>query len=67
MKSARVTFIHIIFGGFVSQQYLPDAICDHVYYTPSANGAEKNINVPPPFIPKRLKKDKTKEKPDDNR
>lgn len=31
------------FGGYVSQQYLPDEIKDHVYYRPSQNGAEKNI------------------------
>ncbi|MBQ7579094.1 MAG: replication-associated recombination protein A [Clostridia bacterium] len=56
------------FGGFVSQQYLPDAICDHVYYEPSKNGAEKNINVPPPFVPKKLKKEvRNKEKTNDNR
>lgn len=34
------------YGGFVEQQYLPTEIATHVYYTPSSNGAEKNI-VPP--------------------
>lgn len=38
------------YGGFVEQQYMPDSIADHVYYTPSQNGAEKSIKVPPPFI-----------------
>ncbi len=31
------------FGGYVYQQYLPDAIKDHVYYTPSQNGREKGL------------------------
>ncbi len=34
------------FGGYVEQQYLPDEIKDHVYYTPSQNGAEKSIVLP---------------------
>ena len=31
------------YGGWVEQQYLPDSIKDAVYYTPSNNGAEKNM------------------------
>ena len=31
------------YGGYVYQQYLPDAIKDHVYYTPSQNGREKGL------------------------
>ena len=31
------------YGGYVKQQYLPDEIKDHIYYTPLANGREKNI------------------------
>ena len=41
------------YGGFVEQQYLPDQIADHVYYTPSVNGSEKNIKVAPPFVQKK--------------
>ena len=36
------------YGGFVEQQYLPDPVSDHVYYTPSQNGTEKSIKVAPP-------------------
>lgn len=39
------------YGGYVEQQYLPDALKDKVFYTPSQNGAEKNI-----MIAKRNKK-----------
>ncbi len=31
------------FGGYCKQQYLPDAIKDHVYYQPGENGREKNL------------------------
>ncbi len=31
------------YGGYVKQQYLPDALKDRVYYTPSKNGREKNL------------------------
>lgn len=31
------------YGGYVKQQYMPDALKDRVYYIPSANGREKNI------------------------
>ncbi len=31
------------YGGYVKQQYLPDQIKNHIYYTPSKNGREKNI------------------------
>lgn len=31
------------FGGYVKQQYMPDALKDRVYYEPSKNGKEKNM------------------------
>ena len=31
------------YGGYVKQQYLPNALKDKVYYTPSQNGKEKNL------------------------
>ena len=31
------------FGGYCKQQYLPDAIKDHIYYQPGENGREKNL------------------------
>ncbi len=31
------------FGGYCKQQYLPDAIKNNIYYTPSQNGKEKNM------------------------
>ncbi len=31
------------YGGYVKQQYMPDSLKDRVYYTPSANGREKNL------------------------
>ena len=31
------------FGGWVEQQYLPDAIKDERFYEPSSNGFEKNL------------------------
>ena len=34
------------YGGYVDQQYLPDEIADHVYYTPSKNGSEASIKLP---------------------
>ena len=35
------------YGGYVDQQYLPTEIKDHVYYTPSQNGNERSIVLPP--------------------
>jgi len=40
------------FGGYIKQQYLPDALKDRVYYTPQKNGDEKNL------ILKKFKDDK---------
>lgn len=34
------------YGGYVEQQYLPDEIKNHVYYTPSKNGSEASIKLP---------------------
>ncbi len=31
------------FGGYVDQQYLPDALCGEQFYTPSQNGKEKDL------------------------
>lgn len=31
------------YGGYVKQQYLPNALKDRVYYKPSGNGREKNL------------------------
>ena len=31
------------YGGYVKQQYLPNKLKDKIYYTPSANGKEKNL------------------------
>ena len=31
------------YGGYVKQQYMPDALKDRVYYNPSQNGREKNL------------------------
>ena len=31
------------FGGYVTQQYLPNMLKDRVYYKPSCNGKEKNL------------------------
>jgi len=31
------------YGGYVEQQYLPDALKDKVYYTPSDRGYEKEV------------------------
>jgi len=42
------------YGGYVEQQYLPTEIKDHVYYTPSKNGSEKNI-----ILPENKSKEKT--------
>ncbi len=33
------------FGGWVAQQYLPDAVADQVFYKPSKNGQEANIRI----------------------
>ena len=34
------------YGGWVEQQYLPDAFKDAEFYKPSKNGLEKNITIP---------------------
>lgn len=39
------------YGGYVEQQYLPDTIKDRIFYRPSNNGMEKNIEI------KKLKKE----------
>lgn len=31
------------YGGYVKQQYLPNKLKDKIYYTPSSNGKEKNL------------------------
>ena len=31
------------YGGYVEQQYLPDALKDKIYYTPTENGYEKEV------------------------
>lgn len=31
------------YGGYVSQQYLPNSLKDKIYYVPSQNGKEKNL------------------------
>jgi putative ATPase len=31
------------YGGYVEQQYLPDALKDKIYYVPSENGYEKEV------------------------
>lgn len=31
------------YGGYCKQQYLPDAIKNHIYYNPKQNGKEKNM------------------------
>lgn len=31
------------FGGYVKQQYMPDGLQDRIYYIPSNNGKEKNL------------------------
>ena len=31
------------YGGYVEQQYLPDALKDKIYYTPSNNGYENEV------------------------
>ncbi len=36
---------HDYVGGWVQQQYLPDAIKDEIFYTPSHNGEELNIEI----------------------
>lgn len=33
------------YGGYVEQQYLPDSIKDRIFYRPSKNGMEKDIEV----------------------
>ena len=42
------------YGGYVEQQYLPDALKDKIYYTPTENGYEKEV------LEIRRKKGKTK-------
>ena len=44
-KRAKYKYPHN-YGGYVDQQYLPNEIKDHIYYTPSKNGSEKNIILP---------------------
>ena len=41
-QSANYKYPHN-YGGYVEQQYLPDAIKDKVYYTPSGNGYEQEV------------------------
>jgi len=41
-KTAGYKYPHD-FGGYVSQQYLPNSLKDHIYYKPSKNGREKNL------------------------
>ena len=43
------------FGGYVYQQYLPDSIKDHIYYTPSENGREKGLTRRKVFKPSKTK------------
>lgn len=33
------------YGGYVEQQYLPDSIKDRIFYIPSKNGMERNIEI----------------------
>ncbi|MDD4316131.1 MAG: replication-associated recombination protein A, partial [Clostridia bacterium] len=40
------------YGGYVEQQYLPDSIKDRIFYRPSKNGMEKNLEI------KKFKKEK---------
>ncbi len=42
------------YGGYVEQQYLPDALKDRIYYTPKDNGYEKEVKAT------RVRKGKTK-------
>ena len=42
LNSLRYKYPHD-YGGYVEQQYLPDSLKDKVYYTPSANGYEKEV------------------------
>lgn len=45
MKEARAKYLYPHdFGGWVKQQYLPDALKDRVYYTPTQNGYEKIVH-----------------------
>ena len=48
-KSAEYKYPHS-YGGYVEQQYLPNALVNEVFYTPSSNGYEKTI--------KQIRKDK---------
>ena len=41
-KSGEYKYPHS-YGGYVEQQYLPDALKGKIYYTPTQNGFEKNI------------------------
>ncbi len=41
-KKAKYKYPHD-FGGYVKQQYMPDALQDKVYYLPSDNGREKGL------------------------
>ncbi len=54
-KSGSYKYPHN-FGGYVRQQYLPDAVKNDIYYVPSENGREKNM-LRKKFDP-RVKNDK---------
>lgn len=41
-KTAGYKYPHE-FGGYVKQQYMPSSIKDHIYYTPSTNGRERDL------------------------
>ncbi|MEG2085983.1 MAG: replication-associated recombination protein A [Clostridia bacterium] len=43
------------YGGFVSQQYLPNEAANHIYYSPSNNGEEKNKSFKQLFIDNKNK------------
>ncbi len=42
-QSAKYKYPHN-YGGYVEQQYLPDALKDKIYYTPSERGFEKEVS-----------------------
>lgn len=41
-KKSKYKYPHN-YGGYVEQQYLPDSLKDNIYYIPTSNGREKNI------------------------
>lgn len=51
-ESAKYKYPHDFAGGYVEQQYLPDALKDRIYYTPSDYGYEQTV--------KKQRKDKGK-------